>query len=71
MNKLSLLVLHLEKPLRNKQKQLKIKEKHAYVLKSLKPEEIKPKEIQPVEYGDYFLNGLAEIKNSPKIDFNN
>ena len=46
-------------------------EKQVDALKSLKPEEIKPKETRPVEYGEYFLNGLAEIKNSTKIDFNN
>ena len=45
--------------------------KQVDALKSLKPEEIKPKETKQVEYGDYFLNGLAGIKNSPKIDFNN
>ena len=45
--------------------------KQVDALKSLKPEEIKPKEIKPVKYGDYFLNGLVEIKNYPKIDFDN
>ena len=30
-------------------------------LKDLKPKEIKPRERKPNEYGDYFLNGLAEI----------
>ena len=45
-------------------------EKQTDALKSLKPEEIKPKQTKPVEYGDYFLSGLAEIKNSPKIDSN-
>ena len=45
--------------------------KQVDALKSLKPKEIKPKETKSVEYGDYFPNGLAETKNSPKIDFNN
>ena len=58
--------------MKNKQKQLKIKgKKQVDALKSLKPKEVKPEEIKPVEYGDYFLNRLAEIKSSPKIDFNN
>ena len=30
-------------------------------LTDLKPKEIKPRETKPNEYGDYFLNGLAEI----------
>ena len=38
---------------------------------ALKPKELKPKETKPNEYGDYFLNKLSEIKNFPKIDFNN
>ena len=51
-------------------------EKQVDALKSLKPkevkpEQIKPKETKPAEYGDYFLNGLTEIRNSFKIDFNN
>ena len=46
-------------------------EKQVDALKSLqpkqvKPEEIKPNETKPVEYGDYFLNGLAEIKKLPQ-----
>ena len=40
-------------------------------LADLKPKEIKPRETKPNEYGDYFLNRIAEIKNSAKIDFNN
>ena len=51
-------------------------EKQVDALKSLKPkevkpEQIKPKETKPAEYDDYFLNGLTEIRNSFKIDFNN
>ena len=46
-------------------------EKQVDALTSLKPKEVKPEEIKPVEYRDYFLNGLAEIRYSPKIDFNN
>ena len=37
----------------------------------IKSEEIKPKETKPDEYGDYFLNELAEIRHFPEIDFNN
>ena len=40
-------------------------------LVDLKPKEIKPRAIKPNEYRDYFLNGLAEIKNFPKIHFDN
>ena len=69
LNNLNLLTLLWEKLSINKQKQLKIKEKKQ--VDALTPEEIKPKETKPVEYGDYFLNGLAEIDNSPQIDFNN
>ena len=40
-------------------------------LADLKPKEIKPRETKPNEYGDYFLNGLAEIRESYKsVDFN-
>ena len=49
--------------------------KQVDALKSLKPKEIKPEEIKPIQYsdyGDYFHNGPAEIRNPPKkIDFNN
>ena len=34
------------------------------VLVDLKPKEIKPKEIKPNEYNDYFLDGLAKIRES-------
>ena len=41
-------------------------------LVALKPKEIKPKEIKSAEYGDYFLNGLANIRESYEpVDFNN
>ena len=47
-------------------------QKQADVLKSLKPKELRPKETKPVEYDNYFINGLAEIRDSTKtIDFNN
>ena len=51
-------------------------EKQIDALESLKPKEVKPKEVKlketkPVEYGDYFLNGPDEIRNSSKPDFNN
>ena len=45
-------------------------------LADLKPKEIKPKEIKPIEtkpnkHGDYFIDGLAKIRESCKpIDFN-
>ena len=33
---------------------------------------MKPRETKPNEYGDYFLNGLAKIRESHEpIDFNN
>ena len=50
--------------------------KHIDALADLKPKEIKPKEIKPREtkpnkYGDYFIDGLAKIRESYKpIDFN-
>ena len=41
-------------------------------LADLKPKEIKPRETKPNKYGDYFLDGLAKIRESYKpIDFNN
>ena len=62
----------LGKPFLEEAKSIKdLGEKQVDALKSLKPEEVKPKETKPFEYGDYFLNGLAEIKHSTKIDFNN
>ena len=33
-------------------------------------EALKPKEAKPIEYDNYFINGLAEVRNSTKaIDF--
>ena len=47
-------------------------EKQADALKALKPKELKPKEVKPIEYDNYFLNGLADIRKSiGPIDFNN
>ena len=41
-------------------------------LADLKPKEIKPRETIPNEYGDYFLNGLAKIRESYEaVDFHN
>ena len=41
-------------------------------LEDLKPKEIKPRQTKPIEYGDYFLDGLAKIGESDKpTDFNN
>ena len=35
-------------------------------------EALKPKETKPIEYDDYFINGLAEMRDFTKtIDFNN
>ena len=40
-------------------------------LADLKPKEIKPTETKPNKYGDYFIDGLAKIRESYKpIDFN-
>ena len=37
----------------------------------LKPKEIKPRDTKPNKYGDYFIDGLAKIRESYKpIDFN-
>ena len=39
-------------------------------LADLKPKEIKPRETKPNKYGDYFIDGLAKIRESYKpIDF--
>ena len=40
-------------------------------LADLKPKEIKPRGTKPNEYDDYFLNGLAKIRESYELaDFN-
>ena len=40
-------------------------------LANLKSKEIKPREAKPSKYGDYFIDGLAKIRESYKpIDFN-
>ena len=40
-------------------------------LVALKPKEIKPRATKPNEYGDYFHDGLAKIRESYKpVDFN-
>ena len=51
---------------------MKIKEKKQIdTLTDLKIKEIKPRETKPNEYSDYFLNGLAKIRESYEpIDFN-
>ena len=44
--------------------------KQVHALVDLKPREIKPRETKPNEYGDYFLNGLARIRESFElVDF--
>ena len=57
------------------EKQIKTIEDHEKkqidVLADLKPKEIKPRETKPNKYGDYFLDKLAEIRNSSEINFNN
>ena len=40
-------------------------------LANLKPKEIKPRETKPNKYSDYFIDKIAEIRNSHEIDFNN
>ena len=46
--------------------------KQVDALANLKPKEMKPGETKPNECGDYFLNGLAKIRESSEpIDFNN
>ena len=63
--------------MKNKQKQLKIKEKKFDALadlklKEIKPRETKPKEIKPNEYSDYFIYEMAKIQKSYEpVDFNN
>ena len=44
--------------------------KQVDALVAVKPKEIKPRETKPNEYGDYFLNGLAKIRESYEpVDF--
>ena len=39
--------------------------------KKIKPKEIRPKETKPNKYGDYFIGGLAKMRESYKpVDFN-
>ena len=46
--------------------------KQICALADLKPKEIKPRETKPNKYSDYFIDGLAKIRESYKpIDFNN
>ena len=45
--------------------------KQVHALEDLKPKKIKPKEVKPIEYDNYFIKKLDEIRNSNKpIDFN-
>ena len=58
------------------EKQIKIVEDQGKTqidaLADLKPKEIKPRETKPNKYGDYFIDGLAKVRESYKpIDFNN
>ena len=40
--------------------------KQTDALADLKPKEIKPRETKPNKYGDYFIDGLAKIRESYK-----
>ena len=76
MNKINLLILLWGKLLKNKRKQLKIKEKKQIdALKSLeflKPKEVKSEEKKPIDCDDYFINRMTKIRyQSKKIDLNN
>ena len=51
----------LGKAFEKQAKTIEDQEKKNDALTDLKPKEIKPRETKPNEYGDYFLNGLAEI----------
>ena len=57
--------------MKNKQKQLKIKEKKQIdALADLKPKEIKPRETKPNEHSYYFVNEMIKIQESYEpIDF--
>ena len=45
-------------------------ERQIDALADLKPKEIKPRETKPNEYDDYFLDGLAKVRESDKpVDF--
>ena len=58
----------LEKPTKTTEGQGK---KQTDALADLKPKDIKTRETKPNKYGDYFLDGLAKIRESYKpIDFN-
>ena len=61
LNKLNLLILLREKLLKNN---LKSRKKQIDALADLKPKEIKPRESKPIKYGDYFIDGLAKIRES-------
>ena len=52
---------------------MKIKEKKQVdALKTLEPKEVKSKAIQPIDYGNYYIDRMVEIRNQFKrIDFNN
>ena len=53
----------LEKPFEKQTKTIEDQgKKQIDGLADLKPKEIKPRETKPNEYGDYFLNGLAKIR---------
>ena len=45
--------------------------KQVDALADLKPKETKQRETKPKKYCDYFVDKIAEIRNSHKIDFNN
>ena len=45
--------------------------KQIYALADLKPKELKPRGTKPNKYSDYFIDKVAEIRNSHEIDFSN
>ena len=63
---------HLEKAFEKQTKTVEDqRKKQIDALADLKPKEIKPRATKPNEYGDYFLNGLAKIRESYEpVDFN-
>ena len=60
----------LRKAFEKQTKTIEDQEKKIVALADLKPKQIKPKETRPAEYGYYFLNGLAKIRESyDPVDF--
>ena len=72
LNKLNLLILLWEKLFGKQIKTIEDQgKKQLDALADLKPKEIEPRETKPNKYGDYFIDGLAKIREYYKpIDFN-